>query len=114
MPLMPISPMMIIGGTVNRPGLSQTMVASRVISRQKEIDPNIPIGNLMDGSPNLMNKLIAIIVEEVYNAMRLEGKVEIAIPPNAIVSTGVGANAGGPVTVTSTNTLPISASGIIR
>jgi hypothetical protein len=55
-----------------------------------------------------------VVVDEMVKALKLEGKVEVAIPAGGITSMGFGANAGGMVSVVSTNTAPVAGSGIIR
>jgi hypothetical protein len=88
------------------------LITSRAINQLGE--KNIPIGNNIDGSPNLMNQAWYVVIDEVVKALKLEGKVEIGIPIGGIVSTGFGANAGGMVSIISHNTTPVSGTGIIR
>ena len=111
-PLTPVPPILIAYGTIQRPGLSPMLISSRIISRQSKF--GAPTGKNIDGNPNLMNQLIYAIVDELVTALKQEGKVEISIPIGGIVTTGTGANAGGPVVVTSNNITPVSGNGIIR
>ena len=111
-PLIPISAIMLICSTIKRPGLSPMLITSRIINRQQDF--GAPVGVNIDGSPNMMNELMFVIVDELVNALKMEGKVEVAIPPGGITSLGFGANSGGMVSVTSSNIGAVSGSGIIR
>jgi hypothetical protein len=111
-PLTPIPAIMLICSTIKRPGLSTMLITSRAINKMGE--KGVPIGVNIDGSPNMMNQLIYVIVDEIVNALKMEGKVEVSIPPGGITSLGFGANAGGMVSVTSTNVGAVSGSGIMR
>ena len=59
---------------------------------------------------NIINANFANIVNEIKNNAR----VDVAIPPGVLTSFGTGANAGGPVSVFSTNTTPTVTNGIVR
>lgn len=111
-PLIPVPAIMLICSTIKRPGLSPMLITSRIITRQQDF--GAPIGVNIDGSPNMMNQLFYVITDEIINALKMEGKVEIAIPPGGVTSIGTGANSGGPVIVTSKNVEPISGNGIVR
>ena len=111
-PLIPVPAIMLICSTIKRPGLSPMLIASRIITRQQ--DCGAPVGVNIDGSPNLMNQMFYVIADEIVNALKMEGKVEIAIPPGGITTIGTGANGGGPVIVTSNNIMPVSGNGIMR
>lgn len=110
--LAPISTTMLICSTIKRPGISPMLITSRAINRFGEA--GLPIGNNIDGSPNIMNQAWFIVVDELTKALKLDGKVEIGIPIGGITTTGFGANAGGMVSIVSTNTTPVAGSGIIR
>lgn len=111
-PLIPVPAIMLICSTIKRPGLSPMLIASRIITRQQDF--GAPVGVNIDGSPNMMNQLFYVIADEIVTALKMEGKVEVAIPPGGITTIGTGANAGGPVIVTSNNITPISGNGIMR
>ena len=111
-PLIPIPPIMLICSTIKRPGLSPMLIASRIITRQQDF--GAPVGVNIDGSPNLMNQMFYVVADEIVNAIKMEGKVEIAIPPGGITTVCTGSNAGGPVIVTSNNIMPVSGNGIVR
>lgn len=111
-PLIPVPAIMLICSTIKRPGLSPMLIASRIITRQQDF--GAPVGVNIDGSPNLMNQMFYVVADEIVNAIKMEGKVEIAIPPGGITTIGTGANGGGPVIVTSNNIMPVSGNGIVR
>lgn len=111
-PLIPIPAIMLICSSIKRPGLSPMLITARIINRQQEF--GAPIGVNIDGSPNLMNQMFFVIVDELVKALKMEGKVEVGISPGAITSVGFGANSGGMVSVTSTNVSPIFGCGIMR
>ena len=101
-------------GSSLRQGLSAKQIAANVISRQQEFHPDMPGDKLSNGDNNLMNKLITVMIEEIIKAIQMNARVDIAFGPNSIVMNGTGGNAGGPVSVISTNPMPTSATGIIR
>jgi hypothetical protein len=111
-PLIPIPAIMLVCSTLKRPGLSPMLIASRIISRQSEFGATVGVN--IDGSANMMNQLIYVMTDEIVNAIKSEGKVEMAIAPGGVTTVGTGANAGGPVVITSTNVQPIGGSGIMR
>ena len=111
-PFIPIPAILLVGSVFKRGGISCVMAAANVIKRQSEF--GAPTGTLPDGKPNMMNALLFVNMCETMNEIRTNAVVEAVIPANTIVFTGYGANAGGPITVTGTNTAPVKAYGIIR
>ena len=111
-PIIPIPAFFLICSLFRRPGASAMVTAANIIKRQNEFGG--PTGALPDGSPNMMNSLIYLIVSEVYKELTENGVVEVAIPPSSLFITGAGANAGGPVVITGTNTMPGKAYGLLR
>jgi hypothetical protein len=111
-PLTAIPAALLVCSTIRRPGLSPMLITSRIINRQQEF--GAPPGVNIDGSPNLMNQMYYVIVDELVKALKMEGKVEIGIAPGAITSLGYGANAGGMMQVMSYNTSNVSGRGILR
>ena len=67
-PLIPISAIMLICSTIKRPGLSPMLITSRIINRQQDF--GAPVGVNIDGSPNMMNELMFVIVDELVNALK--------------------------------------------
>lgn len=107
-----IPPIILEGATAMKPGLSPKMIASNIIKRQ--IEAGAPIGANIDGSANIAESMEVIRVEEILKALMLDCRVDVVIPINAINVIGTGASPGGPVTVISSNKIPIGAYGIIR
>jgi hypothetical protein len=111
-PVIPIPAILLICSVFRRPGLSAMVIASKTIRRQNEF--GAPTGPLPDGTPNKMNALIAVMAEEIVREIQKSCVVESVIPPGTMMITGVGANAGGPVTIVGTNTMPVKATGLPR
>ena len=111
-PLVPLPAIMVVCASVRRPGMSPMLISSRIISRQSEFDGRIGVN--IDGSPNKMNHLIRIMVEEVIKGIKMEGKVTIGVPPGGITTVGTGENGGGPMVVTSNNVTATSFTGVLE
>lgn len=111
-PVIPIPAILLLCSVFRRPGLSPMIIAAKVIRRQSEFGG--PTGALPDGSSNKMNALISIMAEEIVREVQKSCVVESVIPPGGMTITGFGANAGGPVTIIGTNTLPVKATGLPR
>lgn len=111
-PIIPIPAILLVCSVFRRPGLSPMIIAAKTIRRQSEF--GAPTGTLPDGSPNKMNALISVMAEEIVREIQKNGAVESVIMPGTMVITGYGANAGGPVTIIGTNTMPVKATGIPR
>lgn len=111
-PIIPIPAILLLCSVFKRPGLSPMMIAANVIKRQSEF--GAPTGPLPDGTPNMMNSLIYVIVDEVVKEAQKNCVIESVIAPGTMVITGFGANGGGPITTIGTNTTPVKATGIIR
>lgn len=94
-PLTPLPPPLLLTGANLRTGLSAKDIASRIISRQAEA--GAPVGDIYSDSGNVSELMEVIRVQEIINALQLEGKIEIVIPPGVMVQTvGIG-NAGIPI-----------------
>jgi hypothetical protein len=94
-PLTPLPPPLILTGASLRTGLSAKEIASRIISRQSEA--GAPVGDIYGDSGNISEMMEIIRIQEIINALHLEGKIEVVIPPGVqIQSVGIG-NAGAPV-----------------
>lgn len=94
-----------------RPGLDSDITSSSIISRFQEI--GIPSGPLPGGSPNVMEAYTKIVVEEIIESIQSDMRVDTAVEPGMVV-TSAGANAGGPVVSTGSNTAPHPATGVAR
>ena len=98
--------------TLTRPGLSATVLASRIISRLPDI--GIPTGVNPDGSDNIVNKFVMVICEEFVNAIKNEAVVSTSVPTGKIAITGTGGNVGGPVQVTGYNSMSTVIKGVMQ
>ena len=107
-----IPPLLLLCEVVQRPGLSAIATIGSIIKRMPEA--GIETGINPCGAPNVNNKFIRIICEEVIKEMKDNAKVTCVIAPTSINSIGTGANADGPVVVTSYNTIPVNTMGIIQ
>ncbi|MBP5724050.1 MAG: hypothetical protein J6X18_10840 [Bacteroidales bacterium] len=98
--------------TLQRPGLSATVLASRIISRLPDI--GIPTGVNPDGSDNIVVKFVMVMCEEFVNTLKNEAVVSTSVPTGKIMVTGMGANAGGPVQVTGYNSMSTVIKGVMQ
>jgi len=94
-----------------RPGLNSDIISSTVMSRFDEI--GIPSGPLEGGQPNVMELYTKVIVEEIVDSIQNDMRVDAAVDSGIIV-TSAGANAGGPIVTTGSNTAPHTGTGIAR
>jgi hypothetical protein len=111
-PIVPIPAILLLSSVFTRPGASAMVAASNVIRRQSEF--GAPTGKLPSGDSNKMNQFIYINMEETMKELRENAVIEAVVPPNSIVITAYGGNAGGPITVTGSNILPVKVTGILR
>lgn len=95
-----------------RPGLSATVLASKIISRLP--DAGIPTGPNPDGSRNIINDFVKIMCEEIVDAIKNDSLVLTTIPAASIKITGNGGNVGGPVVITGQNILPTQIKGVMQ
>lgn len=111
-PLQIIPPILLISELYQRPGLSAIALASSIIKRLPEAGIETGVNN--DGSPNKINQFVRILSEEIVQEIKDNARVTCVVESGTINSLGTGANAGGPVVVTSVNTIPINIMGIIQ
>lgn len=111
-PVEALPPQLLLIGAKLRPGLSTRSITSKIISRQSEA--GAPVGDIYTNQSNVMESMILIIVEEVVNALQLDAKIEIVIPPGIQVTTTGSGNLGGPVVSQGMTTSIASGSGVIR
>ena len=107
-----IPPLLLLCEVFQRPGLAAIALASAIIRRLPEA--GIEAGVNPDGSPNKTNKFVRVLCEELVKEIKDNAKVTCAVAPASITSVGTGANAGGPIVVTSYNTTPVNINGIIE
>ena len=110
--LQSIPPLLLLGEVFQRPGLSAIALTSAIIRRLPEA--GIETGVNADGSPNKINQFVRVLCEEIVTEIKDNAKVTCVLQPGTINSIGTGANAGGPVVVTSYNTIPVNTMGIIE
>ena len=110
--LQSIPPLLLLVGVTERPGLSAIALTGAIIRRLPEA--GIETGVNADGSPNKINQFVRVLCEEVIKEIKDNAKVTCVLRPGTINSIGVGGNAGGPVVVTSYNTIPVNTMGIIE
>lgn len=91
-----VPPPLILTGAENRPGLSPTKIASRIIARKSEA--GIPIGTLPSGEVSPDDIMIRIIVEEIVKAFLEDSKITITTSMGQAI-TAAGTSTAGPVTV---------------
>lgn len=111
-PLAAIPALLLLCEITSRPGLSAMALAAAIIRRLPEA--GIETGVNRDGSPNKINQFVRIFSEEVVKEIKDNCIVDVALNPGSVVATGTGANAAGPVVVTTINNLPVSGRGIPR
>ena len=107
-----IPPLLLLCEVIQRPGLSAIATIGSIIKRMPEA--GIETGVNPWGSPNVNNKFIRIICEEVIKEIKDNAKATCAIAPESINSIGTGANAGGTIVVSSYNVTPVNTSGILE
>ena len=107
-----IPPILLISEIYQRPGLSAISLSSSIIKRLPEAGIETGVNN--DGSPNKINQFVRILCEEIVQELKDNARITCVVEPKTINSIGTGANAGGPVVVTSINTIPITVMGIIE
>ncbi|HWY35652.1 MAG TPA: hypothetical protein VNX68_13485 [Nitrosopumilaceae archaeon] len=92
-----------------RPGLDSDVTSNAIISRFSEF--GIPNGPLENGQPNVMELFTKGLIEEIYDSIHNEMRVDVAVDPGIVVNS-TGANSGGPVPSVGSNPLPAEATGI--
>lgn len=107
-----IPPLLLLCEVVQRPGLSAIATIGSIIKRMPEA--GIETGVNPCGAPNVNNKLIRIVCEEVIKEIKDNAKVTCAIAPTSINSIGTGANAGGTIVVKSYNTIAVNTDGLVE
>jgi hypothetical protein len=90
-------PTQLILASKSRPGLSPSLIASRIIERQAEA--GIPVGPLPSGKDSPKEIMWRIAMEEIVTALTTEMKIDIAVQPGG-QSTVTGT--AGPIPVVGT------------
>jgi hypothetical protein len=111
-PLTPLPPPLLLTGANLRTGLSPKEIAARIIARQSEA--GAPTGNVFSENGNVSEMMEIIRVQEIINAIQLESKVEIVIPPGVPVAcVGLG-NLGAPIVSQGTTSGIAIGQGVLR
>ena len=111
-PVNTIPPLLLLCEIVNRPGLSAISLASSIIQRLQNL--GIPTGPNPDGSENLICQSVYAMSQSIVDEIHDHGVVELPLQPGSISITGIGGNAGGPVTVTGYNNMPTTLRAVMR
>lgn len=92
-----------------RPGLDSDVTTSNITSRFEEI--GIPTGPLDSGQPNVVEQLVQVIVEEIFDSVQSDMRIDAAVEQGLMVVSS-GANAAGPVASTGANPMPGSSTAV--
>lgn len=104
-PFPQLSRLLLVCSMIRRPGLS---VLQSVANITKDLNKlGIPTGSMPDGSANLTIAFAFASTKETYRAIKNDMSIQVGIQPGSAIITGAGANAGGPMTVISTNMNPM-------
>lgn len=106
-----IPSLLLLTGAKLRPGLSPTLIAAKIISRQHEA--GAPTGVLPSGGKNIMEAMEVIRIQEIISALQVDARIDVAINMGIPVQAN-GANGGGPVVVAGMTIGIGSGTGIIR
>lgn len=98
--------------TQTRPGLSAYKTTADIIVNNRKV--GIPTGNNPDGTTNLINLYTYNVVKCIFDALKSDASVQVAIPMESLLVQTNGGNAGGPVVSVGTNILDSLCGGIIR
>lgn len=107
-----IAPLLMLCELANRPGLSAIALTSAIISRLGEA--GIPTEPNPDGTPNKICLFVRILCEEIVTEIKNNAVVSSVVEVGSIVGQGTGANAGGPVTVITSNIMMATLKGLIQ
>jgi len=111
-PLTKIPGIILVCSAIQRPGLSASTIAANIIKRQSEA--GAPVGRAADGSQNIAEAMEVIRVEELIKALKMDARVDVAIPLGAIQVGGTVQTAAGPGTFSGTNINIPDFHGILR
>ena len=107
-----LPPLLLICEVKNRPGLSAIALTSLIIRELPKAQIETGLNNC--GSPNKINQFVRIVCEELIKEIKDNAVITCAVETSKVNSIGSGGNAGGPIVVTSTNTIPSLTLGIIE
>ncbi len=95
-----------------RAGLSAYKTAAKIIENNKLL--GIPTDPNPDGSENMINQYTYNVVKCVFDAIKNDAVVSVAVPKNSLLIQAQGGNAGGPVTTIGYNLLDSISKGIVQ
>lgn len=107
-----LPPLLLKCTALARPGLSAYKTASQIIEYCKAV--GIPVDPNPDGSANKINQYTYAVVKGIFDSIKNDATVQVAIPMNSLLIQSQGANAGGPVICTGTNLLDSTGNGIMQ
>jgi len=111
-PAQAISPVLLACDLEQRPGMSAIALTAAILAEfEKE---GIPTGVNEDGSPNLIAQTEYARARALINHLQTYAVVNTIIKPDTFNIVGTGANAGGPMSVTSSNIGYVEADGGLR
>lgn len=70
---------------IQRPGLSSNATTARIITRLGGL--GLPTGKMPDGSENMMNLVIGVIVDEIFKALKYEANIQGAGTGTGVIKT---------------------------
>ena len=107
-----IPPALLVCELEQRPGMSAIALTAAILAEfEKE---GIPTGANEDGSANLIAQTEYARARALINHLQTYAVVNSVVKPETINTVGTGANAGGPVSVTSHNIGHILLDGALR
>ena len=110
-PIQKINANILAASTTNRPGISPSLVATRIIMRQSEA--GAPVGPNSSTGRNVSEAMERIRVEEIVRALKMDAVIQVGILPGEIKISGEAHTPAGPLKVDGWNTNAVYGSGII-
>jgi hypothetical protein len=107
-----IPPFLLLVGAKLKPGLSGRELAANTISKL-ESEAGIPMGDIFADGPNAIASAVLVNSKETMSHIRENGSVQSVFGPGSVQVAVAGANAGGPLFATGSNTNPVSTFGNI-
>lgn len=97
---------------MKRPGISASETAAKIIADNAAL--GIETGLNPDGSENVVNQYTYNLTKHIFDEIKRNAVVQVAIPVGSIMVEATGANAGGPVVCVGSNKITTTLKGIIR
>lgn len=111
-PFPQLSRLLLVCSMIRRPGLSVIQSAANVTKDLNKL--GIPTGPMPDGSSNLTVAYTYAVIKEIFRALKMDASIQVGVQPGSGIMIGFGANAGGPVEITSTNVNSMVAYGAMK